>query len=41
MDIFRATIEQDRLIIDTTTIDPGRPQGTNTTHQPPEGPLCV
>lgn len=41
MTIFGATIEQGRLIIDTTTTYPGLPMGTNTTHQRPEGPACV
>jgi cytochrome b6-f complex iron-sulfur subunit len=41
MDLFGATIEQGRLIIDTTTVHPGLPIGTNSTHQRPEGPLCV
>jgi len=41
MTILGATIEQDRLIIDTTVMFPGLARGTNTTHQRPEGPLCV
>jgi len=41
MDIFGAAIENGRLVIDTTTVHPGLPIGTNSTHQRPEGPLCV
>jgi cytochrome b6-f complex iron-sulfur subunit len=33
MDIFGAAIEQGRLVIDTTTVHPGLPVGTNSTHQ--------
>jgi cytochrome b6-f complex iron-sulfur subunit len=41
MTVLGATVERGRLIIDTTTMYPGLPIGTNTTHQQPEGPACV
>jgi cytochrome b6-f complex iron-sulfur subunit len=41
LDLMPASIRQGRLVIDTGTILPGLPAGTNTTHQAPAGPFCV
>ena len=41
MDLMKASIERGRLVIDTGTIYPGVPIGTDTTHQSPAGPFCV
>jgi cytochrome b6-f complex iron-sulfur subunit len=41
MDLMKASIERGRLVIDTGTIYPGVPIGTDTTHQAPAGPFCV
>jgi len=41
MDLMKASIEHGRLVIDTGTIIPGRPAGTNTTRQAPAGPFCT
>jgi cytochrome b6-f complex iron-sulfur subunit len=41
MDLMKASIDDDRLVIDTATILEGVPVGTNTTQQAPAGPFCV
>ena len=41
LDLMPASIRQGRLVIDTGTILPGLPAGTDTTHQAPAGPFCV
>jgi cytochrome b6-f complex iron-sulfur subunit len=41
MDLFAASIERGRLVIDTSSIFPGVAVGTNTTHQATSGPFCV
>jgi hypothetical protein len=41
MDLMKASIDDGRFVIDTGTIHPGLPIGTNTTHQRPAGPFCV
>ncbi len=38
---FKIIVEGDTVKVDTSTIIPGPPRGTNTTHQSPEGPFCV
>jgi cytochrome b6-f complex iron-sulfur subunit len=38
---FKLTVEGPIVKVDTSTIVPGPPRGTNTTHQSPEGPFCV
>jgi cytochrome b6-f complex iron-sulfur subunit len=40
LDLMATTVEGGRLIIDTGTIVPGLPNGTDTTHQAPSGPAC-
>jgi len=41
MDRFVATVEGGVIVVDTKTIIPGPPIGTNTTGQETEGPHCV
>jgi cytochrome b6-f complex iron-sulfur subunit len=38
---FKLTVESNVVKVDTSTVVPGPPRGTNTTHQSPEGPFCV
>jgi cytochrome b6-f complex iron-sulfur subunit len=38
---FPVTVEGTTVKVDTSQIIPGPPRGTNTIHQPPEGPFCV
>jgi cytochrome b6-f complex iron-sulfur subunit len=38
---FKVTVEGGQVKVDTSTIIPGPPRGTNTIHQAPEGPFCV
>jgi cytochrome b6-f complex iron-sulfur subunit len=38
---FKLTIQGDTVMVDTSNIIPGPPRGTNTIHEPPEGPFCV
>jgi len=38
---FAVTAKGSTLSVDTSTIIPGPPRGTNTIHQSPEGPFCV
>ncbi len=41
MDRFAATVENGIIIVDTGTVIPGPPIGTNTTGQEAEGPNCI
>jgi cytochrome b6-f complex iron-sulfur subunit len=41
MDRFAATVENGIVVVDTKTIIPGPPIGTNTTGQESEGPHCI
>jgi cytochrome b6-f complex iron-sulfur subunit len=38
---FKLTVEGGVVMVDTSSIIPGPPRGTNTIHQAPEGPFCV
>jgi cytochrome b6-f complex iron-sulfur subunit len=38
---FAVTTSGSTISVDTSTIIPGPPRGTNTIHQSPEGPFCV
>jgi cytochrome b6-f complex iron-sulfur subunit len=38
---FTVTVDGTTVKVDTSKIIPGPPRGTNTIHQPPEGPFCV
>ena len=38
---FPIRIENGDLIVDTGTLLPGPPRGTDTIHEPPQGPFCV
>ena len=41
MDRFAATVENGVIVVDTKTVIPGPPIGTNTTGQEAEGPNCI
>ncbi|HET7719242.1 MAG TPA: Rieske 2Fe-2S domain-containing protein, partial [Acidimicrobiales bacterium] len=41
MDRFAATVENGVIVVDTKTVIPGPPIGTNTTGQESEGPHCI
>jgi cytochrome b6-f complex iron-sulfur subunit len=41
MDHFVATVENGVIVVDTKTVIPGPPIGTNTTGQESEGPHCI
>ncbi len=41
MDHFAATVEDGVIVVDTGTVIPGPPIGTNTTGQEAEGPNCI
>ncbi len=41
MDHFAATVEDGIIVVDTKTVIPGPPIGTNTTGQESEGPHCI
>jgi cytochrome b6-f complex iron-sulfur subunit len=41
MDRFAATVENGTIVVDTKTVIPGPPIGTNTTGQESEGPNCI
>ncbi|HEX2048525.1 MAG TPA: Rieske 2Fe-2S domain-containing protein [Acidimicrobiales bacterium] len=41
MDHFVATVENGTVVVDTGTVIPGPPIGTNTTGQESEGPHCI
>jgi cytochrome b6-f complex iron-sulfur subunit len=41
MDHFVATVENGIIVVDTKTVIPGPPIGTNTTGQESEGPHCI
>jgi len=41
MDRFAATVEDGIVVVDTGTVIPGPPIGTNTTGQEAEGPNCI
>ena len=41
LDRFPTTIENGNVVVDTSTIILGPVRGTNTIHQPPQGPFCV
>ena len=41
MDRFAATVEGGVVVVDTSTVIPGPPIGTNTTGQESEGPHCI
>ena len=38
---FPVKIENGSLLVDTGTLNPGPPRGTDTIHEPPQGPFCV
>src|SRR5712692_1681112 len=38
---FPVTITGGNLMVDTGTLNPGPPRGTDTIHEPPQGPFCV
>jgi cytochrome b6-f complex iron-sulfur subunit len=38
---FPISIEGANVVVDTSTILPGPPRGTDTIHEPPQGPFCV
>jgi cytochrome b6-f complex iron-sulfur subunit len=38
---FKVTVAGTAVSVDTSTVIPGPPRGTNTIHQAPEGPFCV
>ena len=41
MDRFKIIIAGDQVSVDTSTIVTGPPRGTDTIHEPPQGPFCV
>jgi cytochrome b6-f complex iron-sulfur subunit len=41
MDRFVVSLEGDTVVVDTLTVIPGPPLGTDTTGQQPEGPFCA
>lgn len=41
LDRFAASLEGDMVVVDTKTVIPGPPIGTNTTGQEAEGPHCI
>ena len=41
MDRFPITITSGQVSVDTSTIVKGPPRGTDTIHEPPQGPFCV
>jgi cytochrome b6-f complex iron-sulfur subunit len=38
---FPITVSSNQLMVDTSTLNPGPPRGTDTIHEPPQGPYCV
>jgi cytochrome b6-f complex iron-sulfur subunit len=38
---FPVSIKGGSLYVDTSTLTPGPPRGTDTIHEPPQGPFCV
>jgi cytochrome b6-f complex iron-sulfur subunit len=38
---FPITVDAGNLMVDTSTLNPGPPRGTDTIHEPPQGPFCV
>jgi cytochrome b6-f complex iron-sulfur subunit len=38
---FAITVEGTDVVVDTSTILDGPPRGTDTIHEPPQGPFCV
>jgi cytochrome b6-f complex iron-sulfur subunit len=38
---FPISVSGNTLMVDTSTILPGPPRGTDTIHEPPQGPFCV
>ncbi len=38
---FPVTIKNGSLFVDTSTLNPGPPRGTDTIHEPPQGSFCV
>jgi cytochrome b6-f complex iron-sulfur subunit len=38
---FPVSIKDGSLLVDTSTLTPGPPHGTDTIHEPPQGPFCV
>lgn len=38
---FPITVSSNQLMVDTSTLNPGPPRGTDTIHEPPQGPFCV
>jgi cytochrome b6-f complex iron-sulfur subunit len=38
---FPVSIKSGSLYVDTSTLVPGPPRGTDTIHEPPQGPYCV
>ncbi len=38
---FPISVASNQLMVDTSTILPGPPRGTDTIHEPPQGPFCV
>ena len=38
---FPVSIKSGSLYVDTSTLIPGPPRGTDTINEPPQGPFCV
>ena len=38
---FPVSIKDGNLFVDTSTLNPGPPRGTDTIQEPPQGPFCV
>ena len=38
---FPISVESGQLMVDTSTLNPGPPRGTDTINEPPQGPFCV
>jgi cytochrome b6-f complex iron-sulfur subunit len=38
---FKVTVEGSTVKVDTSSVIPGPPRGTDTIHEPPQGPFCV
>ena len=41
MDRFVVKVENGNVMVDTSTVIPGPPRGTDTIDEPPQGPFCV
>jgi cytochrome b6-f complex iron-sulfur subunit len=38
---FPIKVQGPNLLVDTSVLNPGPPRGTDTIHEPPQGPFCV